>query len=125
MMSIVSTVSTAWGLIDVANTSHACHTLNSQNENGGSSKSEISKFLCYPRNFFEDRTTGGLLKVEEAASCLSPYRKARPKNGNGIADMVPADGSAMLNEMKDIRESLRSFIMDNFLSDMHQMARLS
>ena len=39
--------------------------------------------------------------------------------------MVPADGEAMLNEMKDIRESLHSFIMDELLSDMQQMARLS
>ena len=32
--------------------------------------------------------------------------------------MVPVDGEAMLNEMRAIRESLSSFIMDEFLSDM-------
>ena len=37
--------------------------------------------------------------------------------------MVPADGEAMLNKMRAIRESLRSFIMDEVLSDMQQMAR--
>ena len=36
--------------------------------------------------------------------------------------MVSADGAAMLNEMKDIRESLRSFIVEEFLADMSQMA---
>ena len=51
--------------------------------------------------------------------------KARQNNGSGIADMVSADGAVMLNEMKDIRESLRSFIMDEFLADMCQMARRS
>ena len=105
VISIESTVSTARGLIDVADASHVCHTLNSENENGGSSKSEKGGFLHYPRNFF-DRTTVGLPKEDEAVSCLWPYRKARPKNGTGIADMVPADGVAMLKEMKDIRESL-------------------
>ena len=39
--------------------------------------------------------------------------------------MVSADGGAMLNEMKDIRESLRRFIMDEFLVDMRQVARRS
>ena len=37
--------------------------------------------------------------------------------------MVSADGGAMLNEMKDIRESLRRFIMEEFLADMRQLAR--
>ena len=68
-------------------------------------QSERSVFLCYPRNFF-DRTTGGLPKDEEEICCLWQYRKARQNNGSGIADMVPADGAAMLNEIKDIRESL-------------------
>ena len=66
MMSEESTISTTQGLIDVANVSQVCHTLNSQNENGGISQSERSEFLCYPRYFF-DRTTGGLPKDEEAA----------------------------------------------------------
>ena len=88
------------------------------------SQTDRSEFLRYPRNFF-DRMTGGLPKDEEAASCLWPYRKARQNNGSGIADMVSADGAAMLNEMKDIRENLRSFIMENFLEDMHQMAMRS
>ena len=39
--------------------------------------------------------------------------------------MVSADGGAMLNEMKDIRESLRRFIMEEFLADMRQVARRS
>ena len=121
-MSEESTVSTAQGLIDVANVSQVCHTLNRQNENGGISQSERSEFLGYPRNFF-DRTTGGLLKDEVAACCLWPYRNARQNNGSGIAGMVSADGAAMLNEMKDIRESLRRFLMKEFLADMHQMAR--
>ena len=37
--------------------------------------------------------------------------------------MVPADGAVMLNEMKDIRESLLRFRMEEFFVDMHQMAR--
>ena len=123
-MSEESTVSTVWGLIDVADASHVCHTFNSQNENGGSSQSEIRELLGYPRNFF-DRTTGGLPKDEEEACCLWPYRKARQNNGSGIADIVPTYGAAMLNEMKDIRKGLRRFIIEEFLADMHQMARHS
>ena len=104
-MSKESTVSTAQGLIDVADAKHVCHTLNSQNQNGRSSQSEISEFFRYPRNFFE-RTTDGLPKDEEEACRFWPYKEARQNNGSGIADMVPADGVAMLNEMKDITESL-------------------
>ena len=33
--------------------------------------------------------------------------------------MVSADGVVMLTEMKDIRESVRRFIMEEFLTDMH------
>ena len=40
-----------------------------------------------------------------------------------IADMESADNGVMLNEMKDIRESLRRFIMEGFSADMRQMAR--
>ena len=123
-MSEESTVSTAQGLIDVANVSQDFHTLNNRNKNDGMSQTERSEFLHYPRNF-SDRITGGLPKDEEAASCLWPYSKARQNNASGIADMVSADGAAMLNEMKDIRESLRSFIMEEFLADMCQMARRS
>ena len=64
-------------------------------------------------------------KDEEAASCLWAYRKGRPNNGSGNADMVSVDGAAMLNEMKEIRESLRRFVMDEFLADMRQMASRS
>ena len=39
--------------------------------------------------------------------------------------MVPADGESMLNEMRAVRESLQSFIIDEFLSDMQHMASLS
>ena len=124
MMSKESTVSAAQGLIDVADVSQVFHTLNNQNENDGISQSERSEFSRYPRNCF-DRIRGGLPKDEEAASCLWPYRKARQNNGSGIADMVSADGVAMLNLMKDIRESLRRFIMEEFLGDMRQMARCS
>ena len=104
-MSEESTVSTALGLIDVANVRQDFHTLNNRNKNDGMSQTESSEFLCYPSNFF-DRMPGRLPKDEEAASCLWSYRKARQNNGSGIADMVSADGVAMLNEMKDIRENL-------------------
>ena len=78
--------------------------------------------MCNPRNFF-DRITGGLPKDEESASCLLGYRKGRPNNGSGNADLVSADAGAMLKEMTDIRESLRRFVMDEFLADMRIMAR--
>ena len=104
-MSEESTVSIAQGLIDVANVSQDFHTSNDLNDNDVLSQPERIEFLRYPRNFF-DRITGGLPKDEEAASSLWAYRKARQNNGSGIADMVSADGGAMLNEMKDIRESL-------------------
>ena len=123
-MSEESTVSTAQGLIDVANVSQDFHTYNDPNDNAVLSQAERSEFLRYPSNFF-DRRTGALPKDEEAASCLWAYRKGKQNNGSGIADMVSVDGGAMLNEMKDIRESLRRFIMEEFLVDMHQMARRS
>ena len=121
MMSEESTVYTTPGLIDVSNASQDFHTSNEQNDNDVLSQAERSEFLPYPRNFF-DRA---LPKDEEAASCLWEYRKGRPNNGSGNADMVSADSGAMLKEMKDIRESLRRFVMDEFLADMHQMARRS
>ena len=124
MMSKESTVSMAQGLIDVANARQDFHISHYRNDNDVMSQTERSEFLHYPRNFF-DRITGGLPKDEEAASCLWPYRKARQNNGSGIADMVSADGAAMLNKMKDIRESLRRFIMEEFLADMRLMARHS
>ena len=111
-------------MIDVANVSQDFHTSNEQNDNDVLSQAERSKFLRYPRNFF-DRITGALPKYEEAASRLWAYRKGRQNNGSGIAVMMSADGGAMLNEMKDIRESLRRFIMEEFLADMRQMARRS
>ena len=121
MMSEESTVYTTPGLIDVGNASQDFHTSSEQKDNDVLSQAERSEFLCYPRNFF-DRITGALPKDEEAACCLWAYRKGRPNNGSGNADMVSADGAAMLNEMKEIRESLRRFVMDEFLADMCQMA---
>ena len=88
------------------------------------SQAERSEFLRYPRNFF-DRITGALPKDEEAASCLWAFRKGTQNNGIGIADMVSADSGAMLNEIEDIRESLRRSIMEEFLADMCEMARHS
>ena len=124
MMSEESTVYTTPGLIDVSNDNQDYHTSNEQNGNDVLSQAERSEFLRYPRNFF-NRITGGLSKDEEAASCLWGYRKGRPNNGSGNADSVSGDGGAMLKEMKDIRESLRRFVMDEFLADMGIMARRS
>ena len=123
-MSEESTVSMTQGLIDVANVSQDFHTSNEQNDNDVLSQAEWSEFLRYPRKFF-DRITGALPKDEEAASCLWAYRKGRQNNGSGIADMVSAESGAMLNEMKDISESLRRFIIEEILADMLQMARRS
>ena len=88
------------------------------------SQAERSEVLHYPRNFF-DKITGGLPKDEEAASCLWGYRKGRPNNGSGNADLVSVDGGAMLKEMTDIRESLQRFVMGEFLADMRIMASRS
>ena len=112
-MSKESTVSTTQGLIDVANVSQHFHTSNERNDNDVLSQAQRSEFICYPKTFF-DRITGAVSKDEEAASCLWAYRKGRQNNGSGIADMVSVDCGAMLNEMKDIRESLRRFIMEKF-----------
>ena len=103
MMSKELTVSTTTpGLIDVGNVSQDFHTSNKQNDNDVLSQAERSEFLRYPRNCF-NRITGALPKDEEAASCLGAYIKGRQNNGSGNADMVSADGGAMLIEMKDIR----------------------
>ena len=114
----------ATGLIDISNANQDFHISNQQNDNDVSSQAERNGFLRYPRNFF-DRSTGALPKDEEAASCLWGYRKGRPNNGSANADLVSADGGAMLKEMKEIRESLRRFVMDEFLADMRKMARHS
>ena len=123
-MSEESTVYTTPGLIDVANASQDFHTSNEQKDNDVLSQAAWSEFLRYPRNFF-DRITGAHPKDEEAGTCLWAYREGRPNNGSGNADMVSVDGAAMLNEMKEIRESLRRFVMDDFLADMRQMASRS
>ena len=122
MMSEELTISTATGLIDISNANQDFHTSNQQNDNEVSSQVEKSGLLRNARNFF-DKSTGALPKDEEAASCLWGYRKGRPNNGSGNADLVSADGGAMLKEMKEIRESLRRFVMDEFLVDMRKMAR--
>ena len=114
----------ATGLIDISNANQDFHISNQQNDNDVSSQAERNGFLRYPRKFF-DRSTGALPKDEEAASCLWGYRKGRPNNGSGNADLESADGGAMLKEMKEIRESLRRFVMDEFLADMRKMARHS
>ena len=104
-MSQETTLFTALGYMDVADASQGGVIANSYNENGGSDNSKTGKVLCYPRNFFH-WTTGSIPKDEEAACCLWSYRKARPNKDSGSADMVPADGEAMLKEMTAIRESL-------------------
>ena len=124
MMSEEPTLYTAPGLINVSNDNPDFHITNGQNENDVLSQAERSEVLRYPRNFF-DRIAGGLPKDEEAASCLWGYRKSRPNNGSGNADLVSANGGAMSKEMTDIRESLRRFVMDEFLADMRIMARRS
>ena len=123
-MSEELTIYTATGLIDISNANQDFHISNQHNDNDVLSQAERNGFLQYPRNFF-DRSTGALPKDEEAASCLWRYRKGRPNNGSGNADLVSADGGAMLKEMKEIRESLRRFVMDGFLADMRKMARHS
>ena len=105
MMSEELTVYTTPGLIDISNANQDFHTSNEQNDNDVLSQAERSEFLRIPRKFF-DRITGGLPKDEEAASCLWGYGKGRPNNGSGNADLVSADGGAMLKQMKEIRESL-------------------
>ena len=124
MMSEELTIYTTTGLIDISNANQDFHTSNEQNDNDVSSQAERSGFLRYPRNFF-DRSTGALPKDAEAASCLWGYRKGGPNNGSGNADLVSADGGAMLKEMKEIRESLQRFVMDKFSADMRKMARHS
>ena len=124
MMSEEPTLYTAPGLINVSNDNPEFRITNGQNENDVLSQAERCEVLHYPRNFF-DRITGGLPKDEEAASCLWGYRKSRPNNGSGNVDLVSADGGAMLKEMTEIRESLRSFVIDDFLADMQIMARRS
>ena len=114
----------ATGLIDISKANEDFHISNQQNYNDVSSQAERNGFLRYPRNFF-DKSTGALPKDQEAASCLWGYRKGRPNNGSGNADLVSADGGVMLKEMKEIRESLRRFVMDEFLADMRKMARHS
>ena len=123
-MSEELTVYTTPGLLGISNANQDFHTSNEQNDNDVLSQAERSEFIRYPRNFF-DRITGGLPKDEGAASCLWGYRKGRPNNGSGNADLVPADVGVMLKEMKEIRESLRRFVMDEFLADMRIMARHS
>ena len=105
-MSQETTLFTVSGYMDVSDTSHGGVTANGHNKSGGSGNSETGEVLCYPGNVF-DWTTGSPPKDEEAAHCLWSYRKARPNKDNGSANMVPADGETMLNEMRSKRTSTK------------------
>ena len=122
MMSKESTVSTTPGLIDVAPVCQYFETSNEQNDNDVLSQAERTEFLSYPR-FFSIKLQVPFEKIKKQLVFLWAYRKGRQNNDSGIADMVSVDSGATLNVMKDIRESLRRFIMDEFLADMRQVAK--
>ena len=78
-------------------------------------------FLLYPRNFFHP-TTGANPSTAKDAACLWPYRRERPKFG--VADIMPPDGQAMLREIQEIRDSLRMFVINQYLIGLREKARL-
>ena len=78
------------------------------------------KRLEYPRDFFNHKTGAGPANAEEAKR-LWMYRKGRRQDG--LADTEEPDGEAMLIEIKEIRDSLRSFITARFWEDIRIKAK--
>ena len=79
-----------------------------------------SGFLLYPRNFFHPTTGANPLTAKDAA-CLWAYSRDRPKFG--VADTMPPDGQSMLREIKEIRDSLCMFVINQYLIGLREKAR--
>lgn len=76
--------------------------------------------LEYPRDFF-NLVTGSSPQNEEAAALLWSYRKARPNKNN--IEMEPPDGFAMMNEIENIRSSLRLSIIKQYNEEARKNAK--
>ena len=93
-------------------------TVNTQNIN---STQNSRVLLEYPRNFFHQQTGAGPSTPEQAARFWM-YRKSRRTDGLADTEEQP-DGEAMLQEIKDIRESLRTFILQSYQEGIQQRAK--
>ena len=78
--------------------------------------------LTYPRDFFA-LATGKNPVDEEAAALLWQYRKSRPTNGH--ADTDRPDGAQMLEEIKEIRKSLRKFVIEQYREGLRVSAAVN
>ena len=78
------------------------------------------ELLVYPRNFFKHDSGAGPANAEQAKR-LWMYRKNR--RTDGLADLEEPDGEAMLQEIKEIRESPRSFIVERYTEDIRDRAK--
>ena len=93
---------------------------NSTTNNSVPPQSSLSSvLLSYPHDFFNTKTGLGP-KDAAAAVALWPYRKHRPPNGT--VDPEPADGMKMLQEVKGMRDRLKSHIEQVFMKDARVMA---
>ena len=79
------------------------------------------ELLVYPRNFFNRNSGVGPANAEQAKRFWM-YRKARRRDGLADTEEEP-DGNAMLQEIKQIRDSLRQFIFDSYMDGMRERAK--
>lgn len=77
--------------------------------------------LLYPRDFFKIED-GKSPDTEDEAKVFWKYRKERPPPG--LVDRTPADGQKMLQEMNDIKRSLRDHITKAYETTALQEAEI-
>ena len=84
-------------------------------------REEPRVLLEYPRNFFNP-TNGAGPTTEEQACRLWMYRKARRTDGLADTDTLP-DGKLMLQEIQEIRDSLRAHIKKTYEDSIRTRAK--
>ena len=83
--------------------------------------SSTRELLVYPRNFF-NRNSGAGPANDEQAKRFWMYRKARRRDGLADTEEEP-DGNAMLQEIKQIRDSLREYIFECYMEGIRDRAK--
>ena len=95
-------------------------TPNVQDSHTSTGSTSPRVLLEYPRNFFHQETGVGPSTSEEAA-LLWIYRKGR--RTDGLADTEPPDGNLMLQEIKEIRDSLHAHIQRTYENGLRDRAK--
>ena len=89
-------------------------------ESNNTTRVDDKDFLEYPRDFFHP-VSGASPKDEAAAALLWPYQKERP--AKGVAETETADGAHMMEEIEEIRSSLRNYIMEAYMEGVREAAK--